>query len=243
MNLAEQSTPSFLLNEIHTCLQGEGIQIGRPSLLVRFQICNLRCAWCDTSYTHTYKSDSKQMKRFLLQELIQIITDYKMDHIIFTGGEPTLQNIGILAREIRKLSEHYSFEVETNGTRIPHKQLKGFLESDYALMQWNISPKFENANEKIIPEALAHWAQLAHSQDDVFFKFVIRKTQRKKDMNSILSIIQNYNIPKKSVLLMAEGTTQRSQLSNIWLHDLCLQYGFRLTPRLHILIFGAKRGV
>jgi organic radical activating enzyme len=48
---------SFLINEIYPCLQGEGINLGKPSLLVRFQICNLRCVWCDTPYTHTFKSD------------------------------------------------------------------------------------------------------------------------------------------------------------------------------------------
>lgn len=234
-------TVSFLVNEIHTCLQGEGVNIGMPSLLVRFHICNLRCSWCDTPYTHTFKSD--KFTRYSLDDLIKIITDYKIHHIIFTGGEPTLQNLGILARKLKEISETYSFEVESNGTRIPHKQIRGFLESDYSLMQWNISPKFENANESIVPNALLHWSILSQENHLVYFKFVIRKSNKKKDLKNILDIVQKFKIPAKNVLLMAEGKTQKSQMSNVWLHDICLDQGFRLTPRLHILIFGSKRGV
>lgn len=234
-------TISFLVNEIHTCLQGEGVNIGMPSLLVRLHICNLRCSWCDTPYTHTFKSDKFQ--RIAAAELVKIISDFKIFHIIFTGGEPTLQNIGMLARMLKNFSTDYTFEVESNGTRIPHKQVKGFLESDYALMQWNISPKFENANESLVPEAISHWSSLAQTHSKVFFKFVIRKSRRKKDLQNILEIIKKFNIPTQNVLLMAEGTTQKSQMSNVWLHDICLKHGFRLTPRLHVLIFGSKRGV
>lgn len=234
-------THSFLVNEIHPCLQGEGVNIGVPSLLVRFQICNLRCSWCDTPYTHTLKSD--KFKRIAFSDLIETIKSFKIFNIIFTGGEPTLQNIGLLARTLKDISQNYTFEVETNGTRIPHQHVKGFLESDYDLMQWNVSPKFENANEIIIPESLAYWASLAHNGLRIFFKFVIRKSHKKKDLENILQIIETFHVPKNKVILMAEGNTQKSQLSNTWLHDICLEHGFRLTPRLHILIFGAKRGV
>lgn len=232
---------SFLVNEIHPCLQGEGPNIGTPSLLVRLHICNLRCSWCDTPYTHTFKSD--KFKRIKSADSVKQIDQHKMFHIIFTGGEPTLQNIGLLARMLKDISPLYTFEVESNGTRIPHKTLKGFLESDYQLMQWNISPKFENANESIVDESLQHWANLAKNHPLVFFKFVIRKSKQKEDLKKMLDIINTFDIKPEKILLMAEGTTQKSQMSNIWLHDICLKYGFRLTPRLHILIFGAKRGV
>lgn len=234
-------TSSFLVNEIHPCLQGEGVNLGVPSLLVRFQICNLRCTWCDTPYTHTLKSDN--FKRIKIEDLVDIIQKSKIYHLILTGGEPTLQNIGLLARTLKRVSDDYTFEVETNGTRVPHKHVKGFLESDYDFFQWNVSPKFENANEKIVPESLQHWADLSKNKKSVVFKFVIRKSHRKLDLQNILKILKTYEIENKNVILMPEGNTQKSQLSNRWLHDICMTHGFRLTPRLHILIFGAKRGV
>jgi 7-carboxy-7-deazaguanine synthase len=232
---------SYLLSEIYPCLQGEGPNLGVPSLLVRFQICNLRCTWCDTPYTHTIKSDVNAV-RFSLQELIKKILEFPQKHLILTGGEPTLQNIGLLMRELVKMGT-FTFEVESNGTRIPHKSVAGFLEQDYNLAQWNISPKFSNAGEKIDPNSLQHWANLTLNHKEVYFKFVVRKNFCSEDINEIISIVKQYQIRKDKVILMPEGTHIDSQINNQWLHDECLKYGFRYTPRLHILLFGNLRGV
>lgn len=240
---------SFLVNEIYPCLQGEGVNVGKPSLLIRFQICNLRCVWCDTPYTHTFKSDpldeknpsgKQKYQRHSLESLIKVIHTFNIKNLIFSGGEPTLHNIGLL---MRTLGNSFSAEVESNGTRIPHLQIPNFLEQDYSLMQWNISPKFSNSGEKIESASLTHWANLAKKQNSIFFKFVVRKSNSFADMNEILSIIKEYDIPNDKVYLMAEGITVESQLSNIWLHDLCLEHKFNYTARLHILLFGNKRGV
>lgn len=240
---------SYLVNEIYPCLQGEGVNCGKPSLLIRLQICNLRCKWCDTPFTHTNKSDpidknnpakGQHFKRYSLDDLITTIQSFSQKHLILSGGEPTLQNIGLL---MRKLGNDYTAEVESNGTRIPHQEIVNFLPTDYTLMQWNISPKFSNSGEDIIPAALQHWAQLAQKQANVYFKFVVRKEYKDEDIAEILNIVTHFQIPKHKVLLMAEGVTVESQLGNIWLHDECLKYGFQYTPRLHILLFGNKRGV
>ncbi len=245
-----EMTTSYLINEIYPCLQGEGTNIGLPALLVRFQICNLRCTWCDTPYTHTFKSDpvnsqstrhaEQKFKRYTLQELIAKIEKFKITHLIFSGGEPTLQNLGFL---MRSLGYFYTAEVESNGTRIPHKQMPNFLENDYTLMQWNISPKFSNAGAKIEPKALAHWAHLSTQHEKVYFKFVIRETHLQEDFQNTLMIIKEYNISNRQVILMPEGCTIKSQVGNIWLHELCLKYGFRYSPRLHVLLFENQRGV
>jgi 7-carboxy-7-deazaguanine synthase len=240
---------SFLVNEIYPCLQGEGINIGKPSLLVRFQICNLRCAWCDTPYTHTFKSDpvsstepkgKQKFTRYSLNELVSKIQSFNVTHLILSGGEPTLHNIGLL---MRSLGSNYTAEVESNGTRIPHLQIPNFLNSDYFLMQWNISPKFSNANEKINSESLEHWAKLSTQHDHIYFKFVIRKQEATQDLNEILKIIEEFKIPNHKIIIMTEGTDMESQISNIWLHDICLKHSFRYTPRLHVLLFGNLRGV
>jgi 7-carboxy-7-deazaguanine synthase len=242
---------SYLINEIYPCLQGEGVNLGKPSLLVRFQICNLRCKWCDTPYTHTMKSDpldsempSGQQNFFRLsrEALVQKIQSYPQKHLILSGGEPTLHNLGDLMRDLGNVAD-YTFEVESNGTRIPHAQIHGFLESDYELAQWNISPKFSNAGENIEPIALVHWAKLSQKLKDVYFKFVVRENFAQEDMAEINNIVQNYGISSERVLLMPEGTDLNSQIQNQWLHDICLQTNFRYSPRLHVILFGNLRGV
>ena len=251
--------PSFLINEIYPCLQGEGPNLGRPSLLIRFQVCNLRCTWCDTSYTHTLKSDpvkiepgispempsdeknpKQNFKRYSLEETVCSILSFPMKHLIFSGGEPTLQNFALIKKA---LPSDYSAEVETNGTRIPHKEFKNFSYEDYCLFQWNVSPKFSNSGEKICKEALSHWSLLSQSHATVFFKFVVREAFFESDVKEILDIKEEFSLPQDKIILMPEGVTKDSQLSSHWLYNFCLQEGFRFTPRLHVILFGAERGV
>ena len=239
---------TFLINEIYPCLQGEGINLGKPSLLVRFQICNLRCSWCDTPYTHTFKSNpikrsggiEQNFKRMTLDELIYKIDSHSdIKHIILSGGEPTLQN---LIPIVKALSRDYSFEVESNGTQVPHKKFPSFLEQNYKDFQWNISPKFSNANENIDTEALLFWSKKSKEEDqNINFKFVIREKDFKEDIKDTLEIIKSHNIENSKVLLMAEGTSIESQIKNAWLIDICLKHKFRYTPRLHILQFENER--
>lgn len=231
---------SFLVNEIYPCLQGEGPNLGKPSLLVRFQICNLRCSWCDTTYTHTIRSDSTRTDyRMRLQDLVNKIQSFPQKHLILTGGEPTLQNLGLL---MRSLPSEYTAEVESNGTRIPHKQIPGFFESDYARMQWNISPKFSNANETLVEDSIRHWGLLSQSQKNVFFKFVIRPGFYQTDVENVLHMSQTYKIKNDRIFLMPEGVSIDSQIKNKWLAEICMKYGFYYTPRLHVLLFGNERG-
>lgn len=240
----------LLVNEVYPCLQGEGINLGKASVLLRLQICNLRCTWCDTPYTHTKNSDpvdklepngKQKFKRMSLEEVVCEIKQYAgVQHVIVSGGEPTLQNFAPLAN----LLPNHSFEVESNGTRIPHKQVPGFSFDDYRRFQWNISPKGRVAGEEIITDAIDHWANLSKTSEQfVYFKFVIRKSEAESDIAEVVSLQEQHKIDANRIFLMAEGTTIASQVSNIWLHDFCLKYGFRYTPRLHVLLFGAQRGV
>ncbi len=238
---------TYLVNEVYSCLQGEGFNLGKPSVLVRFQICNLRCSWCDTPYTHTLKSDAdllgkQKFNRFELPQLVELIQKSGNDikHVILTGGEPTLQNLKPLRDE---LGQDYTVEVESNGTQIPHLKFESFLYEDYRNFQWNISPKGNSAGEKIDENSLAHWADLSKIQNSVFFKFVIRSEFLETDIQEVLEIQNKYRLIGDRLYLMPEGTHAESQLGCKELHDVCLKYGFRYTPRLHVLLFGAQRGV
>lgn len=241
---------SYLVNEIYPCLQGEGRNVGLPSVLVRLQICNLRCTWCDTPYTHTLKSDpvdpadpvkGQSFERLTVEALAARIRAHApVRHVILSGGEPTLQN---LVPVMDALGAGYSAEVETNGTRIPHHAHAGFREEDYARFQWNVSPKGSNADEAWVPEALAHWVSLAARQQDVYFKFVVRRREAKADLAEIETFLSRFEAPRDRVYLMAEGTSVDSQVGQAWLHDICLARGFRYAPRLHVLLFGPRRGV
>ncbi len=92
--------------EIFYSIQGEGFHMGKPHVFVRFGNCNLRCEWCDTNfldYTELY-----------LDEIIKKILSFGCNRVVFTGGEPCLQDLSTIGNELKKYDINLS--VETNGT-------------------------------------------------------------------------------------------------------------------------------
>ncbi len=236
----------FLLNEMYRCLQGEGFNIGKPSVLVRFQICNLRCIWCDTPQAQMRRMKGVEAKSLSLDDVVSEINRVSLEssipirHAIFSGGEPTIHPIHLIRRV---LGDEWSVEVETNGTRIPHREFTEFLESDYSLFQWNISPKGIAAGEEIVPEALEYWGELCKTHPKVFLKCVVRRGFAREDLAEIASWELRYSFPRDRIFLMPEGTTRESQTDAKWLHDICIDKGYRLAPRLHVVLFGNQKGV
>lgn len=92
--------------EIFHSVQGEGFHSGVPHIFIRFGNCNLRCEWCDTDFL-TYK----EME---LDEIIDEIKKFDCERVIFTGGEPCLQDLTTIGKALKNLGKHIS--IETNGT-------------------------------------------------------------------------------------------------------------------------------
>ena len=97
---------SYPIVEIFHSVQGEGYHSGVSSIFVRFGRCNLKCEWCDTEFNTFENMD--------IDSIINVITDFECKKIIFTGGEPALQNLEPLIQELRP--KGYNFSIETNGT-------------------------------------------------------------------------------------------------------------------------------
>ena len=50
-------------------------------------------------------------------------------------------------------------------------------------------------------------------------------------------------VPPEKILLMPEGITQEAlRARQTWLVEVCKRTGWRYSPRLHIDLFGNKRG-
>ena len=97
----------YELVEIFESLQGEGRNMGRPCVFVRFAGCNLKCPWCDTDVTKRFSAS--------LDELLAELGQYKAKSVILTGGEPTmLKEMPELVAALKKAG--YWIGVETNGT-------------------------------------------------------------------------------------------------------------------------------
>lgn len=96
--------------EIFYSLQGESSYSGLPCIFVRLAGCNLRCSWCDTSYSH---SEGNSMS---LPSILSEIKAYPARLVEFTGGEPLLQKAALLPLFATLHSEGYTILLETNGS-------------------------------------------------------------------------------------------------------------------------------
>ncbi len=237
--------------EIFYSIQGEGKNLGQPSIFVRTSLCNLHCRWCDTDYTwnwegtrFTHDNDvlpgyrkfkkSEVIAEMELEEVAAAIQQYPCKNIILTGGEPMLQQPALTAL-MQTLGEGYWFEVETNGTLLPDP---GF---EAAVHQYNVSPKLSNSNNsKKLRERPKVYRYFAASEK-AHFKFVVANPE---ELTEVLELVELYGITSGRVFLMPEGThPDRLAEKQQWLVEACKAHGFHFTSRLHIFIYGNKRGV
>lgn len=240
--------------EIFHTVQGEGISAGCPAVFIRTSRCNLHCVWCDTDHTWNFEGTpwphekdalpgyTKHRKADVTLDLspadaARTILAYGCPRVVITGGEPLLQEKELLetARLILEEMPDCIFEVETNGTRIPSPEFSEIVH------QFNVSPKLTNAgipeNLRIVPEALAHFA----ASPKAWFKFVVATPS---DLAEIQTLRTRFAIPPQRILLMPEGRTAAElDLSAPQLAELCRDLGYRFCDRLHIRLWGDKRGV
>jgi organic radical activating enzyme len=240
--------------EIFHTIQGEGPSAGCPAVFVRASRCNLHCVWCDTDHTWNfegtpwphekdavegYAKHRKPDVTFELSpaEVARRILAFACPRVVITGGEPLLQEADFLEmiRCIRAEMQECVFEVETNATRIPSPE---FAE---AVDQFNVSPKLTNSGVaeslRLNEAALRYFAQSPKAG----FKFVVA---RPPDLVEIQSLRVRFEIPPSRILLMPEGRTA-AELDRTapWLAAICRDLGFRFCDRLHIRLWGDRRGV
>jgi 7-carboxy-7-deazaguanine synthase len=100
---------SLQLTEIFMSLQGESRFAGLPCAFVRLTGCNLRCTWCDTTYS--FHGGGKQS----LDAIVQKVESYGFKRVEITGGEPLLQaNVYPLMQRFLDLG--YEVLLETSGS-------------------------------------------------------------------------------------------------------------------------------
>lgn len=97
---------NYPIVEIFHSVQGEAFHSGIPHVFIRFGNCNLRCEWCDTDFL-TFEEMS-------LDDIVKTVLAFQCDRVIFTGGEPCLQDLNTIGGALKEHGIHLS--IETNGT-------------------------------------------------------------------------------------------------------------------------------
>ena len=208
-------------------VQGEGLNLGTPSTLIRLSQCNLRCDFCDSKYTW---QDEKEMS---IDEVIAEVNKYNCHHIMISGGEPLLQQDDLikLMEQLLETNLFYTFEIESNGTIVPKKRLAELTDL------FTISPKFNQTLE--YNSVFNHIEDLAE-RPQIVFKFVVDKGD---DFAQILTFVYKNNKAGHEVFLMPCATSVIEMAERLkFITDFAKEYNFRVTPRLQILTYGNKRG-
>ena len=97
---------TYPIVEIFHSVQGEAFHAGIPHVFIRFGNCNLRCEWCDTDFL--------TFEEMQLEDIVNQVLQYNCKRVIFTGGEPCLQDLDTIGAELKR--HDINLSVETNGT-------------------------------------------------------------------------------------------------------------------------------
>jgi 7-carboxy-7-deazaguanine synthase len=227
------ASPAVKIAEIFYSIQGEGQLAGVPSVFIRTSGCNLRCSWCDTPYT-SWKPEGMNLE---ISDIVREVRQFPARHVVITGGEPMIaRGIGALSLELRNAGVHIT--VETAGTVFHPVQCD--------LM--SISPKLANSTPagewaqrhdrlRIQPDIIKRLMELCAYQ----LKFVVSSPE---DLPEIHQLVALTGAAPDHVILMPEGTTpERLRERSPWVAEICKSQGFRYGPRLHVDIWGDRRGV
>jgi len=231
-----QAATKLRIAEIFTSIQGEGIWAGVPSVFVRISGCNLRCSWCDTPYASWHpEGEILDVDEIVRQALAPAIR-----HVVITGGEPMLfEPVVDLAHRLK--AGGTIITIETAGTV--------FQSLPCDLM--SVSPKLANST----PDD-PHWGPIheaSRTNIEVLtallltyhcqLKFVV-DPDRAEDVAEVEALLRRLpTVDPDRILLMPEGRDSATLLQRSRsLVPICSARGWRLSPRLHIDLFGDTRG-
>jgi 7-carboxy-7-deazaguanine synthase len=226
------------LAELFYSIQGEGKLMGVPSVFVRASGCNLRCVWCDTPYA----SWNPEGRNVPVDEIVREVGQYPARHVVLTGGEPTIMpDFPELCAALKE--KNYHVTVETAATYFAAAPM------DLA----SLSPKLANSTptdrdqgryaanherQRINPGVIQQWID---SAADFQLKFVVSKPTDMEEIGIVLEGLKGWS--PADVLLMPEGIDAATLDSRSpWIAEICREKGFRFCPRLHIALYGNRRG-
>jgi len=215
--------------EVFYSIQGEGATAGIPAVFARLQGCTVGCAWCDTKYSW----DADAGRAIDLDGLLAEMHAFPCRRAVVTGGEP-LESALFAPLVAALLAGGWEVEVETSGTLAPPAGLQA------RRIQWNVSVKLAASGvaeaRRIRPDAIR-----AFLAAEAWWKFVVTD---EGDLAEVLRLADRFALPRGRILLQPEATRREDLIARSpWVAEACTRHGFRFSPRHHVMLWGARRGV
>jgi 7-cyano-7-deazaguanosine (preQ0) biosynthesis protein QueE len=220
--------------------QGEGPSLGRRCAFVRLGGCNLHCRWCDSAYTWDWTGRNgisydpgKELSKMTVDEVWANLATRGADMLVVSGGEPLLQQDRLSGLLVKARTAAWWVELETAGTIAPIPDLVRLVD------RFNVSPKLENSanvlKQRYVPKVLDAF----QATGKVAWKFV---AMDENDLDEIAALVDRHRLAP--VYVMPEGVTAEAVTHHAQaITEGVLGRGWNLTTRLHILLYGNRRGV
>jgi 7-carboxy-7-deazaguanine synthase len=253
------------ISELFYSIQGEGKLVGVPSAFVRASGCNLRCVWCDTPYA----SWNPEGRDWPVDEIVSAVeaffvgttTDSPAErrdapgagdagvgptsspfHVVLTGGEPMIMpDVAELASALKSRGHHLTIETAATVYKPVAVDLASLSPKLANSTPWHREGgRFAQAHERgriSVPVI----QQFIDASPDFQLKFVVSDQADLDEIRTLLDRLQRWR--PADVLLMPEGTDVETLRSRVaWIGEVCKSTGFRYSPRLHVEMYGNKRG-
>jgi 7-carboxy-7-deazaguanine synthase len=238
-------------------IQGEGRFMGVPAVFLRLSGCNLMCGGQGTQFDGelhngaTWRCDTIDVwMKGNSTPIDQLVNDFKEfdyieqlnngAHLVITGGEPMLQENGMIdfLDALKKEVPNLFVEVETNGTIIPNIMLNARVH------HYNVSPKLANSGNPYHTRhnqmASEYFATKSYK---CTFKFVVGNSD---EVQESINWIGEENIKgaRNSIYLMPPcETIEEYNISAPIVAELCKKYCFNFSSRLQINLWNKTTGV
>jgi len=212
--------------------QGEGPSAGRRAMFLRLGRCNLDCAWCDTPYTWDWSrfDPAVELHRRAVDDVMSELDAIGAGLLVITGGEPMLQQRDLVPIVSGAHARGWRVEVETNGTIAPTAELAAMVD------QWNVSPKLAGAGvgRRPDPETLRAFAATGRA----IAKFVVSDPSELDEAADVAAAGR-----LGDVWIMPEATDAGTLAARLaTLAPSVLARGWNLSNRLHVVLWGDRRG-
>ncbi len=210
------------ISEIFCSIQGESTYSGLPCIFIRLAGCNLRCDYCDTTYS--YESDIS----LSINDIITKVKEYDPVRLVeITGGEPLLQlEVYQLFDSLHK--DGYTILLETNGS-ISLKDVP-----DYVIKIVDVKCPGSGEEESFLIKNLEY---INEEKDEI--KFVLSDNF---DYNWAKDFMIKYKLNDYEILLSPVSEKLESQGLAKWIIEDKLP--IRMQLQLHKIIWDKdKRGV
>ena len=210
----------------------------------------------------TYASIYPEFKHFnklatvdeVVEHLISLLPEGKWTqdngqdiHLILTGGEPLLawQRLYVELFEHPKMADLKNVTFETNTTQVLHDDLLEYINNNDRI-EWTFScsPKLSVSGETwetaIKPNVLLDYYRCSNAS--VYLKFVVADMDDVDEVGRAVSEYRSAGVECPVYRMPPGGRSEGYDLTVQEVAKLCMEQGWRFTPRLHISLFGNAWG-